>query len=266
MGTVKLLLKLKKKSLPNLSEKLGYDIRTNNETLVSVSTLDKNKDVSQGVAIGSILHTDENSHLEIVRYAKGSGFWKILHLPYTTGKHFITRFSKVILNFLQSPLSYFRIYFLNSWAKSTVVLLFMQSIDTTLKFRINIFGKMVSSVTKGQKPSPDIPESQELTKKYSEIINGKPSSFALEALVGIPSTAHVLGGAVMGSDASKGVIDKNNRVFGYENMFVIDGSMISANPGINPALSITAIAERAMHQIPEASTQTETLENRTFDL
>ncbi len=250
IGTVKLLLKLKAKSLPNLSEKLGYDVRSNNETLVSVSTLDKSQDVSKGVAIGSILHTDENSNLEIVRYAKGSGFWRILNIPYTTGKNIIIRVSKMILRFLRSPLSYFRIFLLNSWSKTTVVLLFMQSVDTTLRFRRNIFGKMASSVTKGQKPSPDIPESRELTKGYSEIINGKPSSSLLEAIVGFPLTAHILGGAVMGSDASKGVIDKNNRVFGYENMFIIDGSMISANPGVNPSLSITAIAERAMHQIP----------------
>ena len=110
---------------------------------------------------------------------------------------------------------------------------------------------MTSTVTRGEKPTPDIPESQELTKHYGEIIRGKPLSFALEALAGIPSTAHILGGAVMGRDSSTGVIDKYNRVFGYRNMFVVDGSVISANPGVNPALSITAIAERAMHHIAE---------------
>jgi cholesterol oxidase len=89
LGTVKLLLKMRSSSLPRLSGKLGDLIRTNNETLISVSTLDKNKDVSKGVAIGSILHTDENSHLEVVRYSSGSGFWKLLHLPYTTGKNIL---------------------------------------------------------------------------------------------------------------------------------------------------------------------------------
>ena len=249
IGTVKLLLKLKKNVLPRLSECLGDFVRTNNETLISVSTLDKTKDMSKGVAIGSILHTDENSHLEVVRYADGSGFWKLLHLPYTTGKNAFIRWIKMIGAILKSPVGYFRVYCTNNWARSTVVLLFMQTIDSTLRFRRNIFGSMVSSVSTGKKPTPDIPESIELTKKYSEIAKGKATSFILEALVGIPSTAHILGGAVMGKDASKGVIDKNNRVFGYENMYVIDGSMISANPGVNPALSITAIAERAMDQI-----------------
>ena len=249
LGTMKLLLKLKMKSLPRLSDKLGDHIRTNNETLISVSTLDKNKDLSKGIAIGSILHTDENSHLEIVRYGKGSGCWKLLHLPYTTGKNAFVRIFKMIGAFMKSPLGYIKIYFINSWSRSTAILLFMQTVDSTLKFRRNFLGLMVSSVSKGVKPTPYIPESIELTKKYCEIINGKATSFALEALAGIPSTAHILGGAVMGKDASQGVINMNNEVFGYKNMYVIDGSMISANPGVNPALSITAIAERAMDKI-----------------
>jgi cholesterol oxidase len=250
LGTVKLLLKVKKKSLPLLSDKLGDDIRTNNETLISVSTLDKNKNLSKGVAIGSLLHTDENSHLEMVRYGEGSGFWKLLHLPLSNGSNIVKRLANMTMQIVKFPLSYFKIYFINSWSKNTTVLLFMQSIDSTLKFRNTIFGGMSSSVSSGVKPSADIPESISLTKKYSKIIGGKPTSFILESIAGIPSTAHVLGGAVMGKNRYQGVINKNNEVFGYQNMLVIDGAMISANPGVNPSLSITAIAERAMAQIP----------------
>jgi len=253
LGTVKLLLKIRRKSLPRLSTKLGKDIRTNNETLVSVSKLDKNKDVSKGIAIGSILHTDENSHLEVVRYSEGSGFWKLLHLPYATGSNILVRLFKMIGSFLKAPISYFKIFIINKWSKHTVVLLFMQTLDSTLIFRRNIFGRISSSIGSGKKPSPIIPESIELTKKYSKITNGKETSFALEVLAGIPSTAHILGGAVMGSDASNGMIDKDNKVFGYKNMLIVDGSMISANPGVNPSLSITAIAERAMDQIESVS-------------
>ncbi len=255
LGTVKLLLKLKKSSLPRLSDKLGDQIRTNNETLISISTLEKDKDLSKGIAIGSILHTDENSHLEVVRYGKGSGFWKLLHLPYTTGENAFVRILKMIGSLLKSPLSYFKIYFINNWSTSTAILLFMQTVDSTLRFRRNFLGWMVSSVSTGVKPTPDIPESLELTKKYCEIIHGKATSFMLEALAGIPSTAHILGGAVMGKDAAHGVINLNNEVFGYKNMYVIDGSMISANPGVNPALSITAIAERAIDKIKPNSHQ-----------
>lgn len=249
LGTIKLMLKLKKKSLPELSDRLGEDIRTNNETLISVSTLDKKKDLSLGIAIGSQLHTDENSHLEIVRYAKGSGFWKLFHVPLATGSNFMIRMMRSLFQILKSPFSYFKIYCINSWSRKTAVLLFMQTINSTLSFKKNIFGKMVSRPAASERPKPNIPESLELTEKYARIIQGKPSSFFLETVAGIPSTAHILGGAVMGEDSTLGVINKNNEVFGYRNMLVVDGSMISANPGVNPSLTITAIAERAMGQI-----------------
>lgn len=249
IGTIKLLLNLKKSSLPRLSEKLGHNIRTNNETLVSVSTLNNELNLSKGVAIGSILHTDENSHLEIVRYGEGSNAWKPLHLPYSVSKNHLVRYANIFWSFLKSPNKYFKIYFKNSWAKKTVVLLFMQTLDSTIVFKKNIFGGMKSIISSGKKPTPFIPESIKLTSMYADQIDGKATSFIGEALMGIPSTAHILGGANMGKDPKTGVIDENNRVFGYKNMYVIDGSMISANPGVNPSLSITAIAERAMSKI-----------------
>ncbi|MCK5857275.1 MAG: GMC family oxidoreductase [Bacteroidales bacterium] len=251
VGTVKLLLKLKQDSLPNLSDKIGDDIRTNNETLISVSSLDKETDFSKGVAIGSILHTDENSHLEPVRYAEGSGFWKILHFPYVTGSNIFIRLGKLIGKIILSPIDFFRVYFVNSWSKKTTVLLFMQTIDSTLHIKRGLFGALISRVSSGKKPTAFIPESIELTKSFAKIVNGKATAMVTDTLVGIPSTAHILGGAVMGADASKGVIDKDNRVFGYQNMMVCDGAAISANPGVNPSLSITAISEHAMAKIPK---------------
>jgi cholesterol oxidase len=251
LGTVKLLLKLKKNSLPHLSDRLGEDIRSNNETLVSVTGLDKGKNYSKGIAIGSILDTDENSHLEICRYGEGSDAWKLAHLPYVTGSNVVSRLFKILGKLLKHPVDYFKIYFINDWAKNTVVLLFMQSLDSTLRFKRNALGQMTSSISSGKAPTPFIPESINLVKAYRKTINGVSTSFALETLAGIPSTAHILGGAVMGKDETTGVIDKDNKVFGYKNMFVIDGAMISANPGVNPSLSITAIAERAINQIPD---------------
>ena len=250
LGTVKLLLKFKETSLPRLSDQLGNHIRSNNETLVSVSTLEKDKNFSKGVAIGSILDTDENSHLEICRYGEGSNAWKLAHLPYVTGGNTVTRLAKAFVGFLKPPVKLFKTYILNSWAKKTVVLLFMQTLDSTLKFKRNAFGGISSSMSTGKKPTPFIPESDKLIKEYAKSVNGVSTSFVLETIAGIPSTAHILGGAVMGANPSEGVIDRDNKVFGYNNMFVIDGAMISANPGVNPSLSITAIAERAMHQIP----------------
>ena len=250
LGTIKLLLKLKTTSLPNISDRLGEEIRTNNETLVSVSSLEKDKNFSKGVAIGSILDTDQNSHLEICRYSEGSNAWKLVHLPYVTGSNILSRLTKVLWSFIKSPSQYFKIYFVNSWAKQTVVLLFMQTLDSTLRFKRNAFGLMSSTVSSGKKPTPFIPESVKLIYEYSKAVKGVSTSFILETIAGVPSTAHILGGAVMGKNTSEGVIDKNNKVFGYENLYIIDGSMISANPGVNPSLSITAIAERAIDQIP----------------
>lgn len=249
IGTIKLLLQLKKTSLPNLSHKLGEDIRTNNETLISVSTLQDDLNFSKGVAIGSILHTDENSHLEIVRYGEGSNAWKMLHVPYAATKNHLVRYLNIIRGIFSSPIQYFKIYFKNSWAKKTVVLLFMQTLDSTLTFKKNSWGGMKSSMNTGKKPTPFIPESIKLTSLYANQVKGKATSFIGEAILGIPSTAHILGGAVMGKNAETGVINKQNKVFGYENMYVIDGSMISANPGVNPSLTITAIAEHAMSKI-----------------
>ena len=248
-GTIKLLLKLKNSTLPNLSDKVGYDIRTNNETLISISTLEKEKDFSRGVAVGSILHIDEDTHVKVFRYAKGSDAWKLAHLPYSPSKKALIRYFNVFTSFLKSPLNYLKIYFTNSWAKKTAVILFMQTLDNTIVFKRNIFGKMKSKIGSGQKPTPFIPKSTEISHLISKQINGKMTSFVGETLFGIPSTAHILGGAVMGADSKSGVIDKNNNVYGYKNMLIIDGSMISANPGLNPALSITAIAEKAMSKI-----------------
>jgi cholesterol oxidase len=249
MGTVKLLLSLKKKSLPFLSDRIGHDIRTNNESLVAITSLNQNIDYSEGVAIGSILHTDESSHLEPVRYGKGSGFWRLSVLPMTQGNNTVLRMYHIVCDWIKKPLTNLKMLFVKDWARQTQVMLFMQHLDSTLRFSSGMAG-MKSSVTEGKSPRAFIPRAAELAGMYSKLLNGKPYVFFAEILFGIPSTAHILGGAVMASDKSKGVIDKDNRVFGYKNMLVCDGAAISANPGVNPSLTITAIAERAMSKIP----------------
>jgi cholesterol oxidase len=250
LGTVPLLMRLKNTSLKNLSDQVGKNIRMNNETLISVTSPTTIKDYSKGVAVGSILQTDDISHLEIVRYGKGSGFWKMTMLPYVTGNNSIIRFFKMTLEYIKSPIAYFKTYWNGDWSKRTNILLFMQALDSTLGLKLNRFGRINTHLDNGIKPSADIPESSELTKKYAKITKGKSMAFFQQTLMGKASSAHILGGAVMGASADDGVIDKNNNVFGYQNMLVVDGSMISANPGVNPSLTITAVAERAMDKIP----------------
>ncbi len=250
LGTVPLLLKQKKKNLPNISDTIGNNVRTNNEALILTVTSDKNKNMSDGIAIGSIIETNEHTNAEPVRYGKGSGFWRILMMPAVNEKNFFLRIVKLIITPFTDPLKWLKIFFAPDFGKQTSVVLFMQHLDSTLKLRKKLFG-IGTKAEKGKKPTAFIPEAHNLAKKYAEIINGKPTVMLTETLTGIPSTAHILGGAVMGKDASQGVIDKNNKVFGYENMYICDGSMISANPGVNPSLSITAISERAMSFIPD---------------
>jgi len=249
MGTVKLLLKLKTHSLPNLSDKMGNDIRTNSESLIGVTTYDKNTDFSEGVAIGSILHTDDYSHLEPVRYSAGAGAWRILMSPLAFGKNWLIRLSKVFWDLIRHPINNVRVWWVDDWAKRTQILLFMQSLNSTLRFTRGLFG-MKSKLSTGKRPTSFIPEAKNLAEQYSKIVDGKPTMLLTETLAGIPTTAHILGGAVMGKDATEGVIDKNNHVFGYENMMICDGFTISANPGVNPSLTITALTERAMSKIP----------------
>ena len=249
LGTVPLLLKLKKTSLPRLSDMVGRKVRTNSESLLGVTTFDKENVFSDGIAIGSILHTDENSHLEPVRYSSGSGFWRLLGAPVAFGSWWGIRFLRAIGGFFKEPVRSLRAYFVSDWSKYTQILLFMQTIDSTLRFTRGRFG-MKSRMENGPAPTAFVPEAGILAEKYSEIVNGKPMALLTETVFGIPTTAHILGGSPMGADSSEGVIDRDNRIFGYENMFICDGSMISANPGVNPSLTITALSERAMSKIP----------------
>ncbi|MEY3248484.1 MAG: hypothetical protein RL742_527 [Bacteroidota bacterium] len=251
LGTVKLLLQLRKKSLPRLSARVGEFVRTNNESLIAITSHNSRHNMAEGVAIGSILHTDENSHLEVCRYGKGSGAWRLTFLPYVEGSNFLIRLFKTFWETLRGLPEYARCVFVKDWAQSSAVLLFMQTLDSTVRFSLDGLGGMKSAVSPGAPtPSAFIPEASALAARFGRIVGGKAFAFFLTPLAGIPGTAHILGGAVMGATPEEGVIDRNNRVFGYQNMLVCDGAMISANPGVNPALSITAIAERAMSTIP----------------
>jgi cholesterol oxidase len=249
LGTVDLMLKLKQGSLPGLSNRLGYGVRTNSEALIPVTVPDGKSVFSDGVAIGSILHTDEHSHLEPVRYAAGSGFWRLLMGPRVYHRNGFVRALKLAGDWVLHPMMNLKVLFVDDWAKRTQVLLFMQTVDSTLRMVRGRLG-LATRLDVGAGPSPFMPEAIELSERYAAIVGGKPVAMVSETLLGIPSTAHILGGACMGRDAAEGVIDSDNRVFGYRKLYVCDGSMISANPGVNPSLSITAISERAMSRVP----------------
>ena len=250
LGTMPLLLKLKETHLSNLSPRLGETVRTNNESLILNVTDRKDLDMSRGVAIGSIVEIDEHSHMEVCRYGEGSGFWKIILFPFVFEKNFFKRMAKLFKKVLFSPSSWLRSFTVDDFAKRSSIILFMQHLDSTLKFKRNFRG-IGTTMSSGPTPSAFIDQAAKAASSFTKVINSKPVVLSLETITGIPSTAHILGGACMGKDPESGVIDKDNKVFGYENMYVFDGSMISANPGVNPSLSITAISEYGMSKIPQ---------------
>lgn len=261
MGTVPLLLALKEdpRGLPRLSDRVGDFVRTNSEALFGSVAPDSDEDFSKGVAITSILHTDDHSHLEPVRYAKGSNFFRFLTLPHQPGDTFVTRAVGALRGFLREPRKWLRAYAVPDLSTSSQILLYMRTLEGTISMRLGrdlrtgFQRGLVSRLDEGSEaPKAFMEEATDLARRFAEKTKGVTTTMFTELLLGVPSTAHILGGACMGEDAASGVIDKDHRVFGYDGLYVIDGSAVSANPGVNPSLTITALAERAMSKIPAA--------------
>jgi len=254
LGTVPLLLKLSQSpdGLPELSRRLGEFVRTNSEVLMGVVTTRRDRVMSEGVTITSILETDEHSHLEPVRYPEGSGFFRIMVTPHAPGETLLTRLGNMIRFALTHPIGTLRAFLVPDFARSTMILLYMRTLDGHLSLRLgrsieNAFTRgLTSRVTGGPAPTAAIPEATELAHQIAKKIDGYPVSMAMETIFGIPTTAHILGGCVMGATPETGVIDSQHRVWNYPGLWVIDGSAVSANPGVNPSLTISALAERAM--------------------
>ncbi len=252
LGTVPLLLKLKasRDGLPGLSDRVGAFVRTNSESLLGVVSTGHEHDMSKGIAIGSILHTDDHSHLEPVRYPAGSGFFRLLAAPQADGSSAAVRLSRATAVAFRRPWRFLRTMTVGDWARSTLILLYMRTLEGHLSIGLTRRGKIETKLAEGPAPTASIPEASDLARRVGEKIGGFPQSMVTELLRGVPTTAHILGGACMGTSAATGVIDSEQRVFGYPGLYVIDGSAISANPGVNPSLTIAALAERAMERIP----------------
>ncbi len=262
MGTLPLLLAMRgdAQGLPALSPQLGAKVRTNNEALIGVLAPDSKEDFSRGVAITSILHTDEHSHIEPVRYGAGSTFFRLLMAPHAPAKYALVRLLLVLKILLTHPLRWLRAWTIRKYAEKTQVLLYMRTLEETLTLKLGrslftgLRRGLVSHVDDpAHAPSANLPEATALAHSFANKVDGVVGSLFAETLMGAPTTAHILGGCTMGRDASEGVIDPQHRVFGYPGLYVIDGSAVSANPGVNPSLTITAMAERAMTFIPEAA-------------
>lgn len=263
MGTMPLLLQMKEdpNGLPELSDRVGDFVRSNSESLIGVISPKEDVNFSKGVAITSILHTDEHSHIEPVRYGAGSGFFRTLIAPHAPGPTVLSRIWGGIVAFFRQPIRWLRAVFTRDFAKHSQVLLYMRTLEGTLRMRLGRqwrTGYRRALVTEvddpSQAPSAFMEEATDLANRFAEKTDGVTMTLMTETLLGVPSTAHILGGACMGDSADNGVIDANHEVYNYPGLYVVDGSAISANPGVNPSLTITTLAERAMSLIPEKQT------------
>ncbi len=259
MGTLRLLLRLRDqiRSLPALSPRLGEMVRTNSEALLGAIARTEEVDYSQGIAITSIFNADEVTRIEPVRYPAGSDLMRYISAPLISqGDSVPVRMWKSLLWLLRHPLDFLRTHVLPGWARRATILLVMQHVDNRLRFRI---GRSVFTFfRRGLVAEPDaervvaarVDVGHDVTRDFARQINGIPMGSLGENLLNLPTTAHILGGAPMGKDASEGVVDERFQVHNYPGLYIVDGSIVPANPGVNPSLTITALAEYAMSQIP----------------
>ena len=253
LGSMDLLMRAKQNgSLPNLSDRLGADVRTNSESIVGVRFPGTKLDMSKGIAIGSGIHIDQFTHIEATRYSKGSDALGLIATLMVRGKGF-GRVLRWLASAVVHPIRFFRASWPFGFATQTLILLVMQTIDGTLRFERRRrwfwpFTKLLCS--SGNRIPTNIPAANALVERSARELGGIPITSTSEIIFDLPMTAHCIGGCVMGGDAASGVIDAQHRVFGYRNLYVVDGAAVGANLGVNPSFTITALAERAMSFIP----------------
>ncbi|MEV1020936.1 GMC family oxidoreductase [Streptomyces sp. NPDC050264] len=262
-GTQTLLHRMKASGrLPHLSARLGELTRTNSEALVGAQTTDRRyrkrhgvakADFTKGVAITSSVHPDANTHIEPVRYGKGSnamGGMSILQVPYAEGT---SRVAGWLANAVRHPSLLVRSLSNRHWSERTIIGLVMQSLDNSLTTYLKPDGVGKGLLTAGQGHGAPNPKQIKAASQGASAIAAEINGFAgsnVGELMGTPLTAHFLGGCPIGDSAESGVIDPYHRVYGHPGISVVDGAAVSANLGVNPSLTITAQAERAMAYWP----------------
>jgi cholesterol oxidase len=255
-GTQRLLHAMRDSAtLPRLSPRLGELTRTNSESIVGAarSSVDPEHDYSRGVAITSSIHPDESTHIEAVRYGKGSNAMSLLQTIATDGDSPVPRWRQALRFVLRHPIRTAKLLNSYRWSERTVILLVMQSLDNSITTytRRGLLGRRRYTSRPGHgRPSPTfIPAAHEANQLTAEHIGGTPGGTWGE-FFNIPLTAHFIGGAPIGASPRDGVIDPYHRVFGFPNLHIVDGTAITANLGVNPSLTIIAQAERAFSLWP----------------
>jgi cholesterol oxidase len=264
LGTMDLLFRLKDGgSLPAVSNHLGHRVRTNAESLIGVRVPHSPVDLSLGVAIGSGVYLDEHTHIEATRYPARSDAMGLLATVLAEGRpgwHRILSWLKTLaVSLVRRPFRTVRFLHPFGWARESIILLCMQSLDGHIEMRLGRpwfwpFRKILMS--HGTRIPTYIPRANDFARKVAALVGGTPMSMISEILFDVPGTAHLLGGCPIADSPAQGVVDQRHHLFGYKNMYVCDGSVIAANLGVNPSLTICALTERAMSFIPPAHDST----------
>ena len=248
----KLLHHMKSKGNLQISDALGKLSRTNSESLVGAIMPKSNIDFSQGAAITSSFFPNPNTHVEPVRYGKGSNSMGLLQTIMTSSDKAGVRTKQWLVSALKQPILIFKILNVRKWSERSVIALAMQNVDSavTTFAKRGIFGFRISSKNNSDNPNPTwIPEANEVAERIAKNYGGVAGG-NIGNLIGSPFTAHFVGGCVIGKSKEEGVIDPYHRVWGYPTLHILDGSTITANLGVNPSLTITAQAERALSMWP----------------
>ena len=238
--------------LPKLSATLGKLSRTNSEALTGALMQDDKVDYSQGSAITSSFFPDEFTHVEPVRYGVGSNAMGLLQTIMTDGHKASERRKQWLTTVLRHPSMLARVLNVRRWSQRTVIALVMQNVDSavTVSMKKSIFGRRLTSQNDSETPNATyIPAANEVVRKIAEK-NGGIAGGHIGDLIGAPFTAHFVGGCVIGDSQNSGVIDPYHRVWNYPTLHVVDGASVTANLGVNPSLTITAQAERALSMWP----------------
>jgi cholesterol oxidase len=266
LGTLTLLLRCRDehKTLPDLSPCLGTTVRTNGEAVVGILSPQKAQgvDLTRGPTISTHFYPGAHTHITQNRFPGGYWFMKLYMGPLVDGAHPLRRALKALAAFVRHPLRSSASWRARNWYRRVSILTVMQQVDNQVSFRygrglFTFFRKgLLSTAVDGRRAPSYLPEANRAARAFAQQVGGIAHNVWLESVLGMSITAHILGGAQIGADRERGVIDASHEVFGYPGLYVVDGSAIPANVGVNPSLTITALAERCMSLI---------LDNHTFN-
>ncbi len=263
LGTLELLFRCRDvtKTLPSVSRELGKVVRTNSEAIVGIMSPDRNLDLSRGSTISSHFYPDAHTHITQNRFPRGYSFMRMYFGPLVDNDRPLLRTLLSIARIIFHPITFFRILFAKNWHKRISVLTVMQHLDNRIAYKYGrsalflfLKRRLKSVRIKGKEAPTNLSVANRAAAAFAEANGGHPLNNTIESIGNMSVTAHILGGCHMGTSAGDGVIGTDHQVFGYPGLFVADGSSISANIGVNPSLTICALAERAMSAVPPKKT------------